>query len=116
MLKVLAAMPTQMLIFAIFFEVIATSLLPKTQQFTQPLMTIFVLICYGLAFFLLSITVKSIPVSIAYAVWCGSGILLVTMISWLCYGQQLDWVAMLGISFILIGSIIINVFSKTITH
>nr|WP_243834605.1 multidrug efflux SMR transporter [Psychromonas sp. RZ22] len=109
-------MPAFTLLLAIIFEVIATSLLPKTQQFTQLITTVIVLSCYGLAFFLLSITVKSIPVAIAYAIWCGAGIFLVTMISWLWYGQQLDWVAVLGITFILIGSIIINVFSNTISH
>lgn len=117
MLKIITAMPPNLLLLlAIIFEVIATSLLPKTQQFSQPLISTFVLICYALAFFLLSITIKSVPISIAYAIWCGAGIVLVTMISWLWYGQQLDWVAILGVSLILLGSVIINVFSTTITH
>ncbi|PKH04940.1 QacE family quaternary ammonium compound efflux SMR transporter [Moritella sp. Urea-trap-13] len=117
MLKILTTMPPNLLLpLAIIFEVIATSLLPKTQQFSQPLISAIVLICYALAFFLLSITIKSVPIGIAYAIWCGAGIVLVTMISWLWYGQQLDWVAILGISLILLGSVIINVFSTTITH
>ncbi|MCJ8350817.1 multidrug efflux SMR transporter [Moritella sp.] len=117
MLNILTTLPPNLLLlFAIVFEVVATSLLPKTQQFSQPLMSAVVLICYAVAFFLLSITIKSVPIGIAYAIWCGAGIVLVTMISWLWYGQQLDWVAILGISLILLGSVIINVFSTTITH
>ncbi len=108
--------PNLLLLLAIIFEVIATSLLPKTQQFSQPLISAIVLICYALAFFLLSVTIKSVPIGIAYAIWCGAGIVLVTVISWLWYGQQLDWVAILGISLILLGSVIINIFSTTISH
>ncbi|QUM79239.1 EamA family transporter [Moritella sp. 5] len=117
MLKMLATMPPNLLLLlAIIFEVIATSLLPKTQQFSQPFMSVIVLICYALAFFLLSITIKSVPIGVAYAIWCGAGIVLVTIISWLWYGQQLDWVAIIGISLILLGSVIINIFSTTISH
>ncbi|QFI39975.1 QacE family quaternary ammonium compound efflux SMR transporter [Moritella marina ATCC 15381] len=117
MMKILTTMsPNLLLLLAIIFEVIATSLLPKTQQFSQPLISAIVLICYALAFFLLSVTIKSVPIGIAYAIWCGAGIILVTVISWLWYGQQLDWVAILGISLILLGSVIINIFSTTISH
>ncbi|WP_392340093.1 DMT family transporter [Moritella marina] len=117
MMKILTTMsPNLLLLLAIIFEVIATSLLPKTQQFSQPLISAIVLICYALAFFLLSVTIKSVPIGIAYAIWCGAGIVLVTVISWLWYGQQLDWVAILGISLILLGSVIINIFSTTISH
>lgn len=108
--------PLFALSIAIICEVVATSLLPKTQQFTQPGTTLIVLCGYGFAFFLLSVTVKTLPIGIAYAIWCGAGIVLVTGIGWLLYDQQLDGYAMLGIALILSGTLIINVFSKSVSH
>ncbi|WP_420848091.1 DMT family transporter [Photobacterium sanctipauli] len=108
--------PMMALCIAIVCEVVATSMLPKTQQFTQPVPTLVTLVGYGMAFFLLSVTVKAVPIGIAYAIWCGAGIVLVAMISWLWYGQQLDLPAMIGILLILIGTVVINVFSKSVSH
>lgn len=117
MLQMLTAIPPMSaLVIAIFCEVVATSLLPKTEQFTQPIPTIFVLMGYAVAFYLLAITVKVVPIGIAYAIWCGAGIVLVSMVSWLWHGQQLDMFAVLGISLILAGTVIINVFSNTTVH
>ncbi len=64
---------------AIVCEVIATSFLPKTEQFTKPGLTLLVLAGYGIAFFMLSLTVRTMPVGVAYAIWCGAGIVLVAM-------------------------------------
>ncbi|WP_434362655.1 multidrug efflux SMR transporter [Parasalinivibrio latis] len=96
---------------AIVAEVIATSLMPRTQQFTQPLYSLVVLTGYGIAFYLLSITVKSVPLGVTYAVWSGTGIVLVTAFSWFAYGQKLSLPVMLGMGLILAGSVIVNLFS-----
>ncbi|UTM60379.1 SMR family transporter [Photobacterium sp. CCB-ST2H9] len=104
------------LFLAIICEVIATSMLPKTQQFTQLVPTLVVLTGYMVAFFLLSVTVKVVPIGVAYAIWCGAGIVLVALISWLWYGQKLDLYALLGMTLILAGTLIINVFSKSVSH
>ncbi|QUJ70041.1 QacE family quaternary ammonium compound efflux SMR transporter (plasmid) [Photobacterium sp. GJ3] len=117
MLHLVSALPPMLALFmAIVCEVIATSLLPKTEQFTQPIPTLIVLMGYGAAFFLLSVTVKVVPIGVAYAIWCGAGIVLVALISWLWYGQKLDLFALLGIALILAGTLIINVFSKAVSH
>lgn len=101
---------------AIILEVFATSWLPKTKQFTAVAPTLSVLVGYGLAFYLLSITVQSMSLGVAYAIWCGAGIVLVAAMSWLVYGQKLDIYALVGISFILIGTLIINLFSSSVSH
>ncbi|MPW36294.1 multidrug efflux SMR transporter [Vibrio sp. B1Z05] len=108
--------PLLALSMAIVLEVIATSLLPKTNQFTSLPATLMVLASYGCAFYLLSLTVKSMSLGVAYAIWCGSGMVLVASIAWMFYGQKLDIYAVVGIGFILTGTVIINVFSNSVTH
>ena len=122
--------PVMTLIIAIVLEVFATSWLPKTQKFTAlyPTLgvlvgyglalypTLGVLVGYGLAFYLLSLTVQSMALGVAYAIWCGAGIVLVAALSWLVYGQKLDVYALVGIGFILCGTVIINLFSTSISH
>lgn len=71
---------------------------------------------YVIAFASLAQVVKVMPVGIAYAIWCGAGIVLVAGIGWLYYGQRLDLPAIIGIGFILVGTVIINVFSKAVSH
>ncbi|MCM0148611.1 QacE family quaternary ammonium compound efflux SMR transporter [Photobacterium galatheae] len=117
MLHVISALPPMLALFlAIICEVIATSMLPKTQQFTQLVPTLVVLTGYAVAFFLLSVTVRVVPIGVAYAIWCGAGIVLVALISWLWYGQKLDLFALLGMALILSGTLVINVFSKSVSH
>ncbi|MGR5095947.1 DMT family transporter [Vibrio maritimus] len=101
---------------AIGLEVFATSWLPKTQQFTAVVPTLAVLVGYGLAFYLLAVAVQTLSLGIAYAIWCGAGVVLVAGISWLVYGQKLDIYAIVGIGFILIGTMIINIFSSSVNH
>ncbi|MBD0785545.1 QacE family quaternary ammonium compound efflux SMR transporter [Vibrio sp. Y2-5] len=112
----LALPPLATLMIAILLEVIATSYLPKTNQFTSLPVTAGVLITYALAFYFLSITVNAMSLGIAYAIWCGVGIVLVASISWLIYGQKLDIYAIVGMSFILMGTVIINVYSTSVNH
>jgi small multidrug resistance pump len=62
------------------------------------------------------LTVRTIPVGIAYAVWSGIGIVLIAMVGWIAYRQPLDWPAIIGMGFILAGVVIINLFSRTAGH
>lgn len=117
MFKMLISMPPLVaLSIAIVCEVIATSNIPKTEQFTKLMPSTIVIIGYGIAFFLLSVTVKSMPVGIVYAIWSGAGIVLVAAVGYFLYGQKLDLAAMVGISFILTGVLIVNLLSKTVGH
>ncbi|WP_413113917.1 DMT family transporter [Thaumasiovibrio sp. DFM-14] len=101
---------------AVIAEVIATSALAKTAGFTKPFPTLICLGFYAIAFSCLAQVVKYMPVGIAYAIWCGAGIVLVAGIAWLVYDQRLDMPAMIGMSFILVGTVIINAFSNSVSH
>lgn len=104
------------LALAIVAEVIATSFLKASAGFTKLGPSLVVVAGYGLAFFLLSLTLRSIPVGIAYAVWSGAGIVLISAVGWLALGQKLDPPALLGIGLILTGVLVLNLFSKTAVH
>jgi len=101
---------------AIIAEVIATSALKSAEGFTKPVSSIVVLIGYGIAFYFLSLTLKHISVGIAYAIWSGAGIILISGIGYLFYKQKLDLPAIIGILLIMAGVIIINLFSKSVSH
>lgn len=117
MFKMLVSMPPLVaLSIAIVCEVIATSSIPKTEQFTKLMPSTVVIIGYGIAFFLLSVTVKSMPVGLVYAIWSGAGIVLVAAVGYFLYGQKLDLAAIIGIGFILTGVMIVNLLSKTVGH
>lgn len=89
MFKMLVSMPPLVaLSIAIVCEVIATSSIPKTEQFTKLMPSTVVIIGYGIAFFLLSVTVKSMPVGLVYAIWSGAGIVLVAAVGYFLYGQS----------------------------
>ena len=104
------------LVIAILFETVATSALKSSEGFTKPIPAIVVVIGYGVAFFCLSLTHRTIPLGIAYAIWSGVGIALVSLIGWLVFKQTLDIFAITGIAFIITGVAIMNVFSKTSGH
>ena len=101
---------------AIVSEVIATSSLKAAEGFTRLWPSLIVLIGYLLAFYFLSLTLKTIPVGIAYAIWSGAGVVLIALAGWLFLGQSLDLPAIIGLLLIVAGVIIINVFSTTISH
>jgi small multidrug resistance pump len=104
------------LAIAIACEVVATSALKATEGFTRWQPSALVVVSYGLAFFFLSLTLRSIPVGIAYAIWAGAGVVLVSIAGWLFYQQALDLPATLGISLIVAGVLVINLFSKVVVH
>lgn len=108
--------PSIYLALAIIAEVIATSALKASAGFSRLVPSIIVVFGYGAAFVLLSIALKSIPVGVAYAIWAGAGIALISIIGWLAFKQPLDGPALLGISLIVAGVIVLNVFSKSSVH
>lgn len=117
MFKLLTSMPPLFaLSIAIIFEVIATSFIPKAEQFTKLVPSTIVIIGYAVAFFLLSVTVKTMPVGIVYAIWSGAGIVLVATISYFAYGQKLDLAAIIGLGLIIAGVLVVNLLSKTVSH
>ncbi|MCW5601598.1 multidrug efflux SMR transporter [Nitrosomonas sp.] len=101
---------------AIVSEVIATSSLKAAEGFTRFWPSLVVLVGYLLAFYFLSLTLKTIPVGVAYAIWSGVGVVLIALAGWLFLDQSLDMPAIIGLSLIVIGVVVINVFSKTISH
>ncbi len=101
---------------AIVAEAVATSALKAAEGFTRLAPSITVVAGYATAFFFLSLTLRSIPVGIAYAVWSGVGIFLVSVIAWAVYGQSLDAPAMLGLALIVAGVVVLNVFSRSVVH
>ena len=104
------------LIVAITSEVIATSALKASEGFTELIPSIIVVIGYSAAFYFLSLTLKTIPVGIAYAVWSGVGVALITLIGWFVFNQRLDAPAILGILLIVTGVILLYSFSKQLTN
>ncbi|TNM62778.1 DMT family transporter [Aliirhizobium smilacinae] len=104
------------LLSAIALEVVGTTLLQQSQQFTRILPTLGMALCYGAAFYRLSITLRVLPVGIAYAIWSGLGIVLISVVGLIVFRQSLDMAAMIGLGFIIAGVIIVNVFSKTVAH
>ena len=101
---------------AIVSEVIATSALKAADGFTQLVPSIIVVLGYAAAFYFLSLTLRFIPIGVAYAVWSGVGIVLVALIGWFAYRQPLDIAAMIGIGFIVAGVVVLNFFSKSTMH
>ncbi len=101
---------------AIIGEVIATSTLKASNQFTTFWPSLVVVLGYGIAFYFMTLTIKTLPIGITYAIWSGAGIVLVTLAGTYFYKQIPDLPALIGIALIIIGVVVINVFSKTVTH
>ncbi|WP_290919293.1 multidrug efflux SMR transporter [Halodesulfovibrio sp.] len=104
------------LTLAIVLEVIATSALKASDGFTKLVPSLVVIGGYIATFYFFSLVLKTMPVGVAYAIWCGLGIVLVTLTSVILYNQIPDFPAVVGMMFILLGVCIINYFSKTIVH
>ncbi|QIM48733.1 EamA family transporter [Pusillimonas sp. DMV24BSW_D] len=99
---------------AIVAEVVGTSALKASDQFTRLWPSVLTVLGYGIAFYFLSLTLKTIPTGIAYAIWSGIGIVLISLVGWWYFRQTLDWPAILGMGLIVAGVIVINVFSKAV--
>ena len=101
---------------AVAAEVIATSALKASDGFTRLLPSLVVVVGYGIAFYFLSLVLKTVPVGVAYAIWSGAGIVLIGLIGWLALKQPLDLPAMLGMGLIIAGVAVIQLFSRTAAH
>jgi small multidrug resistance pump len=101
---------------AIVAEVIATSALKASNEFTRLWPSVIVVLGYGLAFYCLSITLRTLPIGVVYAIWSGAGIALIALIGWLVFGQSLDGPAIAGMGLIVAGVVVLNVFSKSVAH
>lgn len=105
-----------MLSAAIVFEVLATTAMKQSEGFSSLPWTVVTLIGYAIAFWFLSQTLRSIPTGMAYAIWSGVGIVLISAIAWLFQGQTLDSPAMLGMALIVAGVVVMNLFSSSTAH
>lgn len=100
------------LFVAILTEVVATSALKASAGFTRPVATVAALLLYAVAFYCLSVTLKTIPMGVVYAIWSGVGIVLISLVGLVVYKQRLDGAALAGIGLIIVGVIVLNLFSK----
>ncbi len=101
---------------AIAAEVVATSSLKASAGFTKLWPSLLVVLGYVVAFYFLSLTLKTIPIGIAYAIWAGLGIVLISVAGWLIFGQKLDFASIFGMGLIVAGVVVINLFSKASVH
>ena len=101
---------------AIVFEVVATTAMKSSVGFTKLLPSLLCAVGYGISFYLLSQTLKTMPTGIAYAIWSGVGIVLISAIAWALHGQKLDAWAVVGMALIIAGVLVINLCSRVSAH
>ncbi|WP_159978715.1 MULTISPECIES: SMR family transporter [unclassified Novosphingobium] len=101
---------------AIIAEVIGTSFMKQSEGFTKLIPSLITGVAYLIAFYCLSLTLKTIPTGVAYAIWSGTGIVLIATVAWAFQGQKLDMPAILGMALIISGVLVMNVFSKSAAH
>jgi small multidrug resistance pump len=104
------------LLAAIAAEVVATSALKASESFTRLGPSLVVVVGYAAAFYLLSLTFRTMPVGVVYAIWSGVGIVLISLVGWIVFRQTLDAAAVTGIALILAGVAVINLLSKSVPH
>ncbi|WP_455872497.1 SMR family transporter [Rhizobium yanglingense] len=105
-----------LLFVAIILEVIGTTALQLSQQLTRFWPSVLLVVCYTAAFYVLSLTLKVIPVGIAYAIWSALGIVLISVVGFVYFKQRLDLPAVIGLGLIITGVLVVNLFSKSISH
>jgi len=104
------------LALAIVVEVIGTTALKATDNFTRLWPSLLTVVCYAASFYLLTFALKVLPTGIAYAIWSGVGMVLISVVSWVVYKQSLDLPALFGLGLIIAGVLMINLFSKSAGH
>lgn len=104
------------LCIAIIAEVIGTTTLKTSEQFTRIIPSIIVIVCYGTSFYFLSLVLKTIPLGVAYAIWSGVGIILIAILGIIYFKQIPDIPAVIGMLLIIAGVVTINLFSQTVGH
>jgi len=101
---------------AIVFEVLGTSAMQAAQHFSRLGPTLVMVVCYAVAFYFLSWSLRYVPVGIAYAIWSGLGIVLISLVGYFAFGQKLDFAAIAGLGLIIAGVLVLNLFSKSTFH
>ncbi|WP_338618203.1 multidrug efflux SMR transporter [Achromobacter sp. E1] len=101
---------------AIVAEIFATSALKGSEGFTRLVPSVITVFGYLISFYFLSLTLREIPVGIAYAIWSGVGIVLISIVGTVLFKQHLDAPALIGIGLIIAGVVVMNVFSKSVSH
>jgi small multidrug resistance pump len=110
-------MPVYLILaLAVLAETIGTTALQASQQFSKIGPSVLVVLSYAISFYLLSITLRTMPVGIVYALWSGLGIVLIATIGWVVFGQKLDWPAVAGLTMIIGGIAVIHLFSAASPH
>ena len=104
------------LFLAVVAETVGTTALQASQQFSRLWPSLLVVVSYGLAFYLMALTLRTMPVGIVYAIWSGMGIVLIAVIGFLVFGQKLDWPAIGGLGLIIVGILVIHLFSNAANH
>ena len=104
------------LAIAIICEVVGTTFLVKSEQFTRLVPTLIMGVLYAISFYLLTQTIKTIPLGIAYALWGGLGIVLTSLVGLMFFKQSLDTAAVVGIAMIVGGVVVMNLFSNSVVH
>jgi len=104
------------LVIAVVAEVTATSFMKSSEGFTKLIPSLVMVAGYATAFYFLSLTLRTIPTGVAYAIWSGAGVVLIAAIAWVFQGQKLDAPAILGMGLIVSGVIVLNIFSKSGAH
>ena len=104
------------LMVAIVLEVMGTTALQMSQQFTRLGPSIVLVLCYAASFYCLSMTLRVIPVGIAYAIWSALGIVLISAVGLVFFRQKLDLAAIIGLGLIIAGVLVVNLFSKSVSH
>lgn len=105
-----------LLVLAIVAEVLATSALKASNGMTRWVPGVITVVGYGVSFYALSLVLQTIPTGVAYAIWSGVGIVLISLIGWVAFGQSLDAPALIGMGLILAGVLVINLFSRSAAH
>ncbi|MDE0193438.1 MAG: multidrug efflux SMR transporter [Gammaproteobacteria bacterium] len=106
-------MPYIYLAFAIVSEVVATTALKASVEFTKPVPSVIVVVGYAISFYLLTLVLRSLPVGITYAIWAGMGIFLIAVIGAVYYKEVPDLPAVVGMALIIAGVVVLRGFSKT---
>lgn len=101
---------------AIVAEVVGTSALRASEGFTRLWPSVVVVLGYAAAFYCLSLVLRTVPVGVAYAIWSGLGIVLITLVAYVLYGQKIDLAGLIGMALIVAGVLVLNLFSKTPAH
>ena len=104
------------LLAAVILETIGTLAMQASLQFTKPIPVLILIVSYGLSFYFMALVLKVMPVGLVYAIWSGTGIVLIAIAGYFMFNQKLDFAAIVGMALIVAGVLVINLFSGSTTH